>query len=55
MRMSKIWVDSEFKKKIKIEATQNDMTILEYTKRLSENEDLLNVNENKTKKIRFKL
>ena len=35
-RMDILWVYPLYKKKIKLEAVQNDMTILEYTKKLAE-------------------
>lgn len=47
-----MWVDPMYKKKIKLEALNNDMTILEYTRRLAEEgeEDF-----KKNKKFKFTL
>lgn len=46
-----VWVVPEYKKLIKLEATKNDMTILEYTQKLVEESE----EKNGKKKFKFTL
>ena len=51
-QMVRIWVHPNFKKKLKVEAAQKDMGVLNYTQMLSSNQELTDSAVLKTKKIK---
>ncbi len=53
MRLERIWVDPKFKKKLKREAVEKDMSVLELTRVLSD--DLGSPSKKKNGKFRFKI
>lgn len=51
-KITNMWVDPMYKKKIRLEAIENDMTIIDYTKKLAEEEE---EHFKKNKKFKFTL
>lgn len=47
--MDRIWVSSEFSKKLKREAVENDMSIIDYTDKLASNNMEVKQNDRKKK------
>lgn len=52
-KLSKIWVDPEFKMMVKSRAAQNDMTIIDYTTYLANQENKNYKKNDKKKKLEF--
>lgn len=51
VKMSRLWVDPRFKKKLKLEAAKNDTSVLNYTKYLACKDDpVLTTDKKKYKK-----